>query len=225
MNLSLYDRYFDKGVPDRIKTISEIIMLRFRIDGECDGMYLANAIARINGIGDGMGRFTGTVVSEPERTARYLMESYGCNIDPEDLPELVEILKNGYLNIPTARKGIERFIKKKEEERDWRSKVFLPSEIKKAKSLLSDLRLRWSERERETILDRGWTISPEDGRIHLTKKQFDTYQYHDRSVSDSHTRTLMLPTDHGCTLIFENRHFVIDEDVKKLADQCNMPVA
>ena len=66
----------------------------------------------------------------------------------------------------------------------------------------------WDDRELECIFDHGWVVG-KDNKLQITKKQFENYQYTDRSIEDSSIRTLMLPSVHGCCLIFEGKHFEI----------------
>lgn len=66
----------------------------------------------------------------------------------------------------------------------------------------------FSAMEREYIYDHGWKID-EDGILVLTPDQFRKYQYTGTSVRDRNVKTLMLPSDNGCCLIFEGKHFKI----------------
>ena len=69
----------------------------------------------------------------------------------------------------------------------------------------------WDAREQEYIFDHGWRIDYDhDEMLVLTQKQFDENQYTGRSIHDERVRTLMLPSVHGCCLIFEGRHFRIE---------------
>ena len=69
----------------------------------------------------------------------------------------------------------------------------------------------WDAREREYIFDHGWRIEPDnDEMLVLTQRQFDENQYTGRSIRDGNVRTLMLPSVHGCCLIFEGKHFRIE---------------
>lgn len=58
------------------------------------------------------------------------------------------------------------------------------------------------------IQDRGWKIN-EDGLLQITAKQVRKEQYIGRSIHDPSQRTLMIPTLHGCTLLFEGKHFIV----------------
>lgn len=66
----------------------------------------------------------------------------------------------------------------------------------------------WDAREKECIFDHGWTIDKDD-KIRLTKAQFEKYQYTGRSIHDHNIKTLMIPSIHGCTLLFEHKHFEV----------------
>lgn len=66
----------------------------------------------------------------------------------------------------------------------------------------------WDRYEKEYIFDHGWTINKED-KIELTKEQFNKYQYTGRSITDKSIKTIMIPSVHGCALIFEHKHFEI----------------
>lgn len=64
--------------------------------------------------------------------------------------------------------------------------------------------------EREYIFGHGWQIN-EDGRLQLTAKQAEKEQYIGRSVRNPEQRTLMIPSIHGCVLLFEGQHFIIKD--------------
>lgn len=68
---------------------------------------------------------------------------------------------------------------------------------------------KWDKTEQEFIFDHGWKLD-ENEMLILTRKQFDSYQYTDRSIYDHNVRTLMLPSNFGCCLILEGKHFVIE---------------
>ena len=69
----------------------------------------------------------------------------------------------------------------------------------------------WDAREQEYIFDHGWRIDYDnDEMLVLTQKQFDENQYTGRSIRDGSVRTLMIPSVHGCCLIFEGKHFRIE---------------
>lgn len=63
-------------------------------------------------------------------------------------------------------------------------------------------------RMREYLNDHGIKIE-RDGMIVLTEKQWEKAAYKDRSVTDPTVRTWMLPSIHGCCLLFEGKHFRI----------------
>ena len=65
---------------------------------------------------------------------------------------------------------------------------------------------KWDNTEQHYIFDHGWRLDAEETLI-LSREQFAKYQYTGRSITDSKTRTIMLPSDHGCSLIFEGKHF------------------
>ena len=71
-----------------------------------------------------------------------------------------------------------------------------------------DMMKHWDAIEQEYIFDHGWKIDYDDNEmLVLTKEQFRRYQYTGRSIHDANVRTLMLPSVHGCCLIFEGKHF------------------
>lgn len=55
---------------------------------------------------------------------------------------------------------------------------------------------------------KGWTIN-QAGLIQLTKEQAASSQYIGTSLTDPTQRTLVVAGHHGCTLLFENIHFII----------------
>ena len=65
--------------------------------------------------------------------------------------------------------------------------------------------------EREYIIDKGWHINA-DGLLVLTAKQAEKEQYIGRSIHNHEQRTLMIPSVHGCCLLFEGQHFIIQTD-------------
>ena len=67
----------------------------------------------------------------------------------------------------------------------------------------------WDAYEREDILNNGGRFDA-NGIAHFTKKCWESMQYTDVSIKDKNVRTLMIPSIHGCCLIFEGKHFVID---------------
>lgn len=62
--------------------------------------------------------------------------------------------------------------------------------------------------ERRYIQKNGWRIN-ELEQIVLTRRQFDEYQYSGTLLTDAR-RTLMIPSIHGCTLLTEGMHFIIE---------------
>ena len=114
----------------------------YKRQGICDGMYICNLIARINGFGDGCGIFTGDEIVNPLQTAEELQACYGYNIYREDIEELAEILVTGRLNDSLARNGILRFIRDKRKEQKncetWR-RLYLDKKIAAAQKTLSEL--------------------------------------------------------------------------------------
>ena len=132
-------------VPEAIKTRVLAILDRFTIQGLCDGMYIANVIAHHTGCGDGAGTFTGTPeFSDKEcvQLADILQRSYGCNVFRRNLPELIDILSTGKLDIEKASEGIEDYIdaitKEKQTCKEWR-RDYLDRQILKAEETLKRL--------------------------------------------------------------------------------------
>lgn len=104
------DRYFGGyTVPDELKRTVTAICTRFAISGECDPMYIANLIAHRNGFGDGCGRFESVGTIDLESTAEHIQRAYGCNITPNEKPELADIISTGTINKETAIKGLAAF--------------------------------------------------------------------------------------------------------------------
>lgn len=64
----------------------------------------------------------------------------------------------------------------------------------------------FDSREREYIFDRGWTVK-KDGMLVVPKADAKRLG---KSVRFPGMRTLMLPSETGCTLIIEGRHFVVE---------------
>ena len=62
---------------------------------------------------------------------------------------------------------------------------------------------------KEYIFDHGWRIDSA-GFLVLSQKQFNSYQYSGKSIRDENIKTLMLPSIHGCCLVFEGKHFRIE---------------
>lgn len=69
---------------------------------------------------------------------------------------------------------------------------------------------KWDARQTEYILDRGWKFD-KDEKLILTEDQFKKDQYAGRSITNPEKRVLMLPSNHGCCLIFEGLHFIVKE--------------
>lgn len=63
----------------------------------------------------------------------------------------------------------------------------------------------YTSSEREYVSRMGWTIK-EDGLIHLTGKQFSSYQYTGKSLRNPSVRTLQICTG----LLYEGRHFIVE---------------
>lgn len=60
------------------------------------------------------------------------------------------------------------------------------------------------------IFDHGGRIA-KDGMIVFDKRQFNAMQYTGRSIHDYSIHTMMLPTNFGNCLIFEHKHFEIED--------------
>ena len=95
----LESRFDGHVVPEYIKTRAKLIMRRFTINGECDGMYISNCIAFENGTGDGHGSFGEGEIAEDKvgKIVSFLMNAYKCNIYPCDREDLTEIIRTGTL--------------------------------------------------------------------------------------------------------------------------------
>lgn len=102
-----FSRY---NVPKNIADISTAICTRFTINGECDGMYIANTIAFACGIGDGRGNFTNNKITESLTISEQLQGSYGCNILKSEITELQNIIDTGIINKQISIDGISRYI-------------------------------------------------------------------------------------------------------------------
>jgi hypothetical protein len=82
-------------VPAQLREISEQVCLTFNILGICDPMYIANKIAFVFKVGDGMSNFTGEILPKDEQVTsdclKGLAFAFGCNIpkDSEDLRYIV----------------------------------------------------------------------------------------------------------------------------------------
>ncbi len=116
--MNKYEKSFEGyAVPENIKEIVTKIMIRFSIDGLCDGMYIANVMAVTANIGDGCGSFTGNVIAEPIKVAERLQVSYGCNIFKNDIEELTTIISENKINPEVAIPKMKAFIKKIKNEK------------------------------------------------------------------------------------------------------------
>ena len=117
MKMPIMKKYFyDYDVPVKYQEISSCIMRRFNITGSSDGMYICNCIAFCSGTGDGCGNFTSDYVNS-EACAKRLLNSYGCNIFPEDIPELIDILKSGEISPVLAVPAIRLYIRHMRKEK------------------------------------------------------------------------------------------------------------
>lgn len=58
------------------------------------------------------------------------------------------------------------------------------------------------------IFDHGIKYDNKTGHLYVTKKQFSNLAYTGKSIHGPE-KTIMLPSIHGCMLIFENKHFTI----------------
>ena len=123
--MKMFDKNFEKyDVPGPIRTVAELISLRFNIKGVCDPMYIANVIAFESGSGDGAGNFTSAEITNIPVIAERLQFAYGCNIGKECIPELEEILRTGKLDKKKALEGLDEIIRTCKRERSscdaWR---------------------------------------------------------------------------------------------------------
>ena len=81
--------------------------------------------------------------------------------------------------------------------------------LEQATKVKEDIKNKWDSREQEFIFDHGWKFDSNE-KLVLTKRQFDDYQYSGRSIRNENVKTLMIPSVHGCCLIFEGLHFKIE---------------
>lgn len=117
MKLPTLDKYFEGyTVPEKYKQIVSCIIRRFDLSGCCDGMYMCNLIANKSNSGDGCGHFTGDHVNV-KHSALALFRAYP--IDPDDLPELEQILETGELDPEKAIPGLRRYAKKMRQEKPF----------------------------------------------------------------------------------------------------------
>lgn len=66
----------------------------------------------------------------------------------------------------------------------------------------------WDKIEMDFIARRGWRVNDE-GLLVLTTAQAKEAPHIGRSIRNPEQRTLMIPSLHGCALIFEGQHFII----------------
>lgn len=122
--MTMTNYYEGYDVPQNIKEISSNICKRFAITGICDPMYISNVIGVTSNIGDGKGNFHDDNITNIQEIAERLQSAYGCNILKSEIPELIEIIETGNINLNLAIPGIENFIERIEEEKrhcdEWR---------------------------------------------------------------------------------------------------------
>ena len=68
----------------------------------------------------------------------------------------------------------------------------------------------YDDRMREYFFDHGARIG-EDGKFCLSRDRFEKMAYAGTSVRDPSVRTLMVPSEFGVCLLFEGKHFVIED--------------
>lgn len=68
---------------------------------------------------------------------------------------------------------------------------------------------KWEKCQQEYAFDHGWKFD-ENEMLILTQKQFKDYQYSGKLIKDPKTKTLMIPSAHGCCLILEGMHFRVE---------------
>lgn len=66
----------------------------------------------------------------------------------------------------------------------------------------------WDKIEMDFISRKGWRVN-DDGLLVLNAAQAKSANI-GRSIRNPKQRTLMIPGLHGCTLLFEGQHFMID---------------
>ena len=108
-----YERYH---VPENIRRLTDLIMVRFSINGICDPMYICNVIAHTSGLGDGASHFEKGEVKNYGKIAIVLQGSYGCNIERSDIPELTSILEMSTLDFSKTIDGMGGYIKRCRDE-------------------------------------------------------------------------------------------------------------
>ena len=67
----------------------------------------------------------------------------------------------------------------------------------------------WDAREREWVFDHGGRID-DNGIAHFPAIWFKDFQYTHESFRHPGKKALMISSEFGCSLIFEDLHFVID---------------
>lgn len=104
-------------VPENVKERAKLIQKRFAIFGQCDGMYIANCIANVNGSGDGNGTFQDADIDEKnvDRIVKILMTAYKSNIYPEEKADLEEIIRAGTLPEKRMLEGLKTAIRLRKE--------------------------------------------------------------------------------------------------------------
>lgn len=68
---------------------------------------------------------------------------------------------------------------------------------------------KWDAYEQEYVFNHGGRFDA-DEIAHFSNAWWEIMQNKGVSINDENVRTLMIPSVHGCCLIFENKHFVID---------------
>jgi len=58
------------------------------------------------------------------------------------------------------------------------------------------------------IKRKGWRINS-DGILVLSAHQAKSEPYLGRNIRNPEQRTLMVPSERGCTLLFEGKHFIV----------------
>lgn len=132
--LSYYEKekkaFKDYDVPEKLKQIASLIMFRFNIHGNCDGMYLCNVMANQSGSGDGCGIFNSDYVN-PSVAADFIRNAYKCNISSDDMEELTYIIEQADLKKDVESDMVRSLSKWKEELKRVRHDEFRESYIKK----------------------------------------------------------------------------------------------
>lgn len=146
---SVLEDFNEYNVPLRLRRIAITICERFTLGGLCDPMYICNVIAEMSGHGDGNGNFDQRYydIDKCDVIAARLQHSYGCNIFPDDIQELAEIIRSeGGWDIPVAVNGLVKYIQKVEAENktadEWRRDYNL-EQINQARRVLEDLNTKY----------------------------------------------------------------------------------